>query len=63
MAVFEYVALARDREGHEEHGRIVARDKIEVYDKLRRRGLRLLKLRKVEGMAGFLARLSAKVDR
>lgn len=61
MAVFEYTAMAIDREGHVETGRIVARDKLEAFDKLKRVNLKLVSLRKVEGLSALVAKFMAEI--
>ena len=61
MAVFEYTAQSSNIEGHVETGRIVARDKIDAYDKLRRHDLKLLKLKKLEGLSAFFSGMSADI--
>ena len=61
MAVFEYSAVAENRKEHVETGRIVARDKIDAFDKLKRRGLRLTGLKRVEGLAAIISRLTADI--
>ena len=61
MAVFEYTAVAFDREGHVETGRIVARDRIDAFDKLKRHNLKLQKLKKVEGLAAFISKMTADI--
>ncbi len=61
MAVYEYTAVANNDEAHVETGRIIARDKIEAFDKLKRHDLRLLRLKKVEGITAFFSRMTADI--
>jgi len=61
VAVFEYTASPSNQEGHMETGLIVARDKIDAFDKLKKHDLRLVHLRKVEGWTAFLKGFSAKI--
>lgn len=61
VAVFEYTATSENQEGHSETGLVVARDKIDAFDKLRRHQLRLVHLHKVEGWFSFLKGLSANI--
>ena len=63
MAVFEYTAQSNniEGEGDVETGRIIARDKIEAYDKLRRHDMKLLRLKKLEGISAFFAGRKADI--
>ncbi|MCC6144068.1 MAG: hypothetical protein IT368_09700 [Candidatus Hydrogenedentes bacterium] len=61
MAVFEYTAIVHERDAHSEQGTIVARDKLDAYDKLRRRQFTDIKLRKVEGVQAWLRSFTADV--
>lgn len=61
MAVFRYTAVLRDREGHVEQGTVIARDKIEAFDKLTRLRYTKIQLKKVEGLQALLQRLTADV--
>ncbi len=61
MPLFEYTAIADNNEGHTETGRIVAKDKLEAFDKLRRRELRLVRLKKIEGISAIFKKLSADI--
>jgi type II secretory pathway component PulF len=61
MAVFEYVAVAGNEEGHQERGTVVARDKLEAYDKLRRLGFTDIKLKRLEGWNALLSKWTATV--
>ncbi len=61
MPVFEYTAAAQNKEGHVETGRIVARDKIDAFDKLKRHGLQLIRLKKIEGISSIFKRMTADI--
>jgi len=61
VAVYEYTAVANNDEAHVETGRIIARDKIDAFDKLKRHDLRLLRLKKVEGITAFFSRMTADI--
>lgn len=61
MPVFEYTAVSNNNEGHVESGRIVAKDKIDAFDKLKRHGLRLVKLQKLEGISAIFKKLTADI--
>lgn len=61
MPVFEYTAASQNKEGHVETGRIVARDKIDAFDKLKRHGLQLIKLKKIEGISSIFKRMTADI--
>jgi type II secretory pathway component PulF len=60
MAVFDYTAFVNDNEAHTEKGRLVARDKLDAFDKLKRNNRRLVSLKKVDGISGFFAKLTAQ---
>ena len=61
MSVYEYRAKRDDAEHHIETGRIVAQDKIDAFDKLKRRGLTLVSLKKLEGLAAFFQAMTANI--
>lgn len=61
MAVFEYTATQEENEATIEKGLIVARDKIEAFDKLRKHQLRLVHLNKLEGLTAFFRGFSANI--
>jgi len=62
VAVFQYSGVPNNRaEDHSERGYIVARDKIEAFDKLKRHGLSDVQLRRVEGLASFLRQFTANI--
>ena len=61
MAVYEYRATDRNKEGHEEVGRIVARDKNEVREKLQKYGLRLVGLKRMQGLSALMGRITADI--
>lgn len=61
MAVFRYRAKDKNTEGHEESGTLVARDKQEAEQKLRKQGLRLLALKPMHGFSAFIARFTADI--
>lgn len=61
MAVFEYTAVRNGDEAHTETGVMVAVDKIDAFDKLKRKGMKLLRLKRIEGIAAFVGRLTADI--
>jgi type II secretory pathway component PulF len=61
VAVFEFTAVAHEREAHSEQGTIVARDKLEAYDKLRSRQFTDIRLKKVQGMQAWIRQFTADV--
>jgi type II secretory pathway component PulF len=61
MDVFEYSAVSTKNEGHTETGRVVARDQLDAYDKLRRLGLTDIRLKRLHGFSALVARLTADV--
>jgi len=60
VAVFKYTGDSTESAGFSDSGKIVARDKLDAYDKLRRQGLTNIKLKKVEGFSALLERLRAE---
>lgn len=61
MPVYEYIAVGNNDEHHVETGRIVARDKLEAFDKLKHHNLRLMKLKKIEGISAIFRRITADI--
>ncbi len=61
VAVFKYRAIDKNTEGYEEVGQVVAQDKNEAEQKLKRQGLKLVSLKRVQGVAALLARLTADI--
>lgn len=59
MAVFAYSAVHEDKEQNNEHGTIEARDKIDAFDKLTRRQLTHIKLKRLKGWTALKARLTS----
>lgn len=57
MAVYRYSADSMKKEGSHESGTIVAQDKLDAYDKLRRNGLTNVHLTKLSGFAALLVQL------
>jgi type II secretory pathway component PulF len=54
MAIFQFLATTDNKEHHMETGSVIARDKIDAYDKLRKNNLTLVKLKKLNGFDAFL---------
>lgn len=61
MAVFEYTATAVDKNDYHERGVVVARDRLDAYDKIRRNSLAPISLKKLEGLQAFLSRRTADI--
>ncbi len=61
MAVYQYVAVAVNKHGHTEHGTILARDKLDAFDKLKGRDLTDISLKRVRGWSAFLGKLTATI--
>jgi len=55
MALFEYTGVKRDSGGSESEGTVVAKDKIEAFDKVMRMNLTEIKLKRVSGLQAFMA--------
>lgn len=62
MDVFQYSAVSTKHDGHTETGRVIARDQLDAYDKLRRLGLAEIHLKRLNGLKALFARLSADVQ-
>ena len=60
MAVYKYTGDSTESAGFSDSGKVVARDKLDAYDKLRREGLTNIKLKKIEGFAALMERLRAE---
>lgn len=61
MAVFKFTAESETGEGVHETGYIVASDKLDAYDKLRRQGYDKVRLKREQGLAAFVRGLTADV--
>jgi type II secretory pathway component PulF len=61
VPVFKYRAMDSNTEGYEEAGRVVAQDKGDAERKLKQHGLKPVSLKKMQGMAAFLGRLTAEI--
>lgn len=62
MALYAYSAVHEDKEQNNEHGMIEAHDKIDAFDKLTRRNLSHIKLKRLKGWTALKARLSATLS-
>lgn len=54
MPVFEYSANSVGSTEQHHRGTVAARDKIEAYDKVRREGMKDIRLKKLGGFSAFL---------
>ena len=61
MALFRYRAKDNNPEGHEDVGRVLARNKEEALSKISQQGLKAVSLKRVRGLAGFFGRFSADI--
>ncbi len=61
MVVFEYSATSTQGEHRTEHGTVLARDKLDAFDKLKRRDLTNIRLKRVEGFSALIAKFTATV--
>jgi type II secretory pathway component PulF len=61
MPVFEYTAHATGNEESLESGVVVAHDRLEAYDKVRRQQLNPIALKKLEGIQAFFGRRTADI--
>lgn len=61
MDVYQYSAVSTEHEGNTETGRVIARDQLDAYDKLRRLGLKDIRLKRLQGLTALFARFTADV--
>lgn len=61
MAVFEFSAASQQHEEGAETGTVVARDKLEAFDKLKRRRLTDIRLRQLNGVNALFKQFTADV--
>ncbi len=62
MFVYRYVAVSGQNEAHvEQQGIVVARDKLDAFDKLKSRHLTNINLKRVEGWAALIGKLTADI--
>ena len=62
MAVFEYSAISADSLEDKAQGTILARDKLDAFDKLMRLHYTNIKLKPVRGIQAFFKQWSADVS-
>lgn len=61
MVVFEYSATSADKGSKVERGTVVARDKLDAFDKLKRRHLTDIRLKRMEGISAIIGKFTATV--
>lgn len=61
MHVFDYVAKTIGSEDQIQTGTLVARDKLDAYDKLRRHGLELVRIKRIEGISAVFRKMAANI--
>ena len=61
MPVFEYAAVSNANEGHVETGHLIAQDKLDAFDKLKQHDLRLLRLKKIDGLSAMFLKYTANI--
>lgn len=61
MFVYRYVAVSGKKEAHLEQGIVLARDKLDAFDKLKRRQLTDINLKRIEGWAAIIGKLTANI--
>lgn len=61
MVVYEYSAASAERNGKVEHGTVLARDKLDAFDKLKRRHLTEIRLKRMAGISAIIGKLTATV--
>jgi len=57
VAVFKYHAVNPSKEENHEYGTVYAEDKIQAFDKLTRRQLTNIRLKRLKGLNAWLARI------
>lgn len=61
MVVFQYSGTSSDSNHRTEHGTVLAKDKLDAFDKLKRRSLTNIRLKRVEGFSALIAKFTATV--
>ncbi len=61
MAVFRYSATMKEREEHYESGTVIADDERGAQEKLKQLDMINVKLKRLEGISGFLKAFTADV--
>lgn len=61
MAVYQYTAVSAAKNGHLQKGTILAKDKLDAFDKLKHRQLTNINLRRIEGFAAVFGLLRADI--
>jgi type II secretory pathway component PulF len=61
VVVFEYSGTSVHGDHRTERGTILARDKLDAFDKLKRRDLANIHLKRVEGFSALIAKFTATV--
>ena len=61
MVVYEYSAVSSENKAHVEQGTVLARDKVDAFDKLKRRHLSDIRLKRMEGFSALIGKFTASV--
>lgn len=61
MAVYRYTAVSAAKNGRVQRGTVLAKDKLDAFDKLKHRQLTNINLHRLEGFAAVFAHLRADI--
>lgn len=61
MAVYRYTAVSATKNGHLKRGTVLAKDKLDAFDKLKHRQLTNINLHRVEGFAAVFGHIRADI--
>lgn len=61
MVVYEYSAVSTENPKQVEQGTVLARDKVDAFDKLKRRHLTDIRLKRMEGFSALIGKFTASV--
>jgi type II secretory pathway component PulF len=61
VIVYEYSAVSIENKAQVEQGTVLARDKVEAFDKLKRRHLTDIRLKRMEGFSALIGKFTASV--
>ncbi|MBI2424456.1 MAG: hypothetical protein HYV27_16620 [Candidatus Hydrogenedentes bacterium] len=62
MEVYEYSATVHDSESIVEEGTVIARDKLDAFDKMKRQNYTNIALRRLSGWQAFISRWTPDIQ-